>query len=1345
MFKKLYFVLFTLTITFSDCYSDIKIVNDNFTKFESITTKHGLCGDKVYSIIQDHEGFMWFGTNNGLARYDGFSFLNFYFNPKDSTSISSNTVTSIEIDKSGRLWIGTIDGLNLFNRRNYTFKRYKHQGSSLNSLYDNHIKYIYHDKSNNLWIETYQGVLHKYDYKKDSFIRYKHQKPSQHYYRYHSIYEDSQNKLWVGGRNLGPATFDRNSHIFYYYNTNPSNPRCKRDTDVACYFEDSNNNFWISATDGVYTLNRSTDEFKKILHTSTYSIIEDRLGDLWFASGGGIFRKLNNTNIYINYTKDKNNSQSISNNHVYKAYEDKSGIIWFGTKNGLVKYNPYKYKFKHIRHIPGKNEGLSGDRISSIIQSENGDIWIGTEQNGVNRFNFDNEQFTHYSKYANSQRRLNSNRTSCLYEDYNGDIWIGLWAGVGFNKIEKNGDIKHYSILKNSKKADWYNDFIESDNGSFYCGFWGASGLMEFDRDKEKFSGLHFININRPKNAAITKVSTSGNFVFINTTNRIVFRFNSKDSSFESEMCNKRYPGYKKKPYFGEMNSFIEYGFSEIKDIITHKEKIIIATEKGLLFKKINDKKYTRINNHQLNIQKGSSISKIFSFHDIIIVTFNNKLIVVDAVKMKPIKKLSLPNTITDITVGGDTLYVLEKNEISLINKKNWSIKNFSLPKDKLTKYHCCINADINYLYLGSNNGIIKYDKARNEVVNNPKIEIITKQYSINTFLKNNNSLWIGTDEGLGLLKLDTKELKWYNQIDGDNSTLTNNSITSLSVDYKNDLWIGTEAGVTLKKHSSEKFIHLSDLGEYGLSSHLTSCLHKDSEGNIWVGTTNKGLNILSKNFNIKQYRGNSYDKSGYKGESVSCIYEDSQGNKWVGAKGLNLFIPGKSKVTNFSIPDGFPSENIMEILEDDNGYLWISTDKGICKFNKKTFKVENTYTEKDGLQDNKFNSAACKLKNGMLVFGGINGLSVISPSNIRVNTTVPDLAFTAFYKYNKKIKSEIKDGETINLHYNDKFFSIEFAALDYASPEDNKFKYKLIGLQNRWVELGNNRKISFTQLKPGKYTFHLKGSNNDDTWNNKGIKFNIKIVPPFWKTWWFILLCSILVLLSIFFYFTNRIKNINKEKRQLLIEQKLLRSQINPHFVFNSLTAIQGFIYKNDVKTIGIYISRFAKLMRMILHNSREEFIPMEKENEFLNNYMNLQQLRFPKRFSFKIVIDKNIDTENTLIPPMLSQPFIENSIEHGFKNLSEEGKIYIEYKKGEKNIEVIIEDNGIGINKSEKKVRDNEYKSVGTTITSERLEGLGKSNNYHHKYEVIDLSNINESINGTRIVFNMPFKERF
>ncbi|NVO04337.1 MAG: histidine kinase, partial [Bacteroidetes bacterium] len=461
----------------------------------------------------------------------------------------------------------------------------------------------------------------------------------------------------------------------------------------------------------------------------------------------------------------------------------------------------------------------------------------------------------------------------------------------------------------------------------------------------------------------------------------------------------------------------------------------------------------------------------------------------------------------------------------------------------------------------------------------------------------------------------------------------------------------------------------------------------------------------------------------------------------------------GEIKV--YTEKEGLSNNIVYNIFEDKSGNLWVSTNFGLSQFNPKTETFVN-FDVKDGIQSHEFNSGAAAIsKDGRMYFGGMNGFNSFYPQEVKRNEKKPPIVITTFKILNVDQELEINDGDTINLTYNDNFFSFEFSALDFSNPSKNRFAFKLDNFDPDWIYVDANKRFAeYTKVSPGTYLFHVKGTNNDGVWNEKGTSVVIIISPAWWNTWAFRIVFGSFILLLIYNIIRLRFKRIKAEheiemkmlaieKQVFELEQKSLRLQMNPHFIFNSLNSIQSFVISNDTDKAILYLAKFAQLMRLILTNTRESFITVKDELKALSYYMDIERLRFDNKFEFEIILDKDIDDDFVGIPPMIIQPYIENAILHGINYKEGKGKLTISIKLEEDTLLCIIEDDGVGREKAMefKQQIGLKHKSRGMEITKERLEILNRQHKGQTSVRIIDLRDENGKAIGTKVELSIPF----
>ncbi len=408
-------------------------------------------------------------------------------------------------------------------------------------------------------------------------------------------------------------------------------------------------------------------------------------------------------------------------------------------------------------------------------------------------------------------------------------------------------------------------------------------------------------------------------------------------------------------------------------------------------------------------------------------------------------------------------------------------------------------------------------------------------------------------------------------------------------------------------------------------------------------------------------------------------------------------------------------------------------------------------FTEDDGLPSNDFSFKACaSYKNGYLFFGTKSGISYFHPDSILSKVSISQKVHISSLNILNKSEYTDPDSSQIDLSYKDNFFTISFFLPDYHSIYRNIYRYKLLGLDDTWRYCDYHSPTAYyTNVPSGKYTFIVQAANSENNWSNEYAQLSLYINPPYWKTWWFLLSIITFISSTVFLLLRYRLKQLvirRTEKHKLNktiaeLELKALQAQMNPHFIFNAINAIQHFIINQNVRDANNYLSKFAQLMRLYLESSKNKFIPLSQEILLLTLYLELEKLRFSDKMDYSIHTDANLDIDSVDIPSMLLQPFIENSINHGIAGLKDrKGFIEIIISQQNDQLFIIIEDNGIGIKKSEEQQTNyiHTHKSRGMQIVNERIDTLQQLENRKIEIKIVDRLADNNPINstsGTRI----------
>ena len=440
----------------------------------------------------------------------------------------------------------------------------------------------------------------------------------------------------------------------------------------------------------------------------------------------------------------------------------------------------------------------------------------------------------------------------------------------------------------------------------------------------------------------------------------------------------------------------------------------------------------------------------------------------------------------------------------------------------------------------------------------------------------------------------------------------------------------------------------------------------------------------------------------------------------------------------------------INSLKKDSLNKLWIYTLHGLFRYNieKNEFKK---FTPSDGLYDNSLDPVQMFEYNSNMYVGYRMAYTKFNPLEVDVNNNKVNPFITEIKINNQlqKIDMDSCSKAILQLHYTQNNITFNFTGIDYTSSEKITFAHQLVGIDKDWIYDGTKRFATYTNLAGGSYIFKVKSCNSSGLWSNEVAQFQFYIRPPFWQTWWFkalLILGFIALVVCIAFYRIKKIRTKEEQKTaanklMLELEMKALRSQMNPHFIFNSLNSIQKYIWANKQEDASEYLTKFSTLMRMILNNSMHKLVTLEDEMLSLNLYLELEHRRCSNKFDYTITIDKTIIQNEILIAPMLLQPYIENAIWHGLLQKEDRGKLTILINKIDDNtLQAIIEDDGVGRKKAMeiKSRKQNNTTSYGMAITEQRL-AIADVDGRIGKIIIDDLYNANDAI-GTKVTLEIP-----
>ena len=956
-------------------------------------------------------------------------------------------------------------------------------------------------------------------------------------------------------------------------------------------------------------------------------------------------------------------------------------------------------------------DGLHFIFVSALYQDSSGYLWAGG-YGGLSKF--DGMQFTHYG----AKKNLVNHDVQSISGDQNGNLWIGTANGLS---SLKNNVVTNYSS-ENGLLSNQINVVLSAENEMVWIGT--SKGLNYFD-------GVGF------KEVPISKETKAMNITAL-----------AKDQ-------NERL-------WVGTENGLFMYQ----KDKKTQLKKIHSPDNISIrtIYADKNNNVWLGGKNGLYKLELINGEFETTSYNDI------------EALHKKEI------SSITEDQLG--TLWIGTTSGLYSYNGQHFEY--YKIASESNSDIIGCLFIDIEEnLWIGTYSGLYRY--RGNSFINYSDIDGLNSNFIFPIIRDKRGSLWIGTNEN-GLNRFNGKTFESITTENG----LASNGINAALEDKRGNIWIGTDKGLTkaMVDDITGKIVFTNYTTKVGLISDSISAILESRDGSLYFGGRggftifkdnrfeNYYLPEKAKDFDIwsmieskdgkiwmGSYKGGLFsfngkivtdekERIGLKSDVCLALATDEKGNIWIGTF-EGVFMYNGMELIAFNENHGLSSNLIYVMTIDDNKeYLWIGTNQGLNKLKLKPFyesgqKIIEHYGKEEGFVGVECNSNGIfKDKDSSIWFGTINGLTHYVPSDYKENEQESRTNI---------IRKKIFYNDTIipegtKLPYNMNHLSFDFVGICLSNPQKVKYKYKLEGYDDIWSPATKNQNATYASLPPGNYVFKVKSCNNESKWNKLPTTFSFSIATPFWKTWWFRLLVvlSSLVMISLAFY--QRIKNINKKnflnRRMDQLKLQALRSQMNPHFIFNAMNAIQHYINDNNKKLANDYLSKFAGLMRQVLENSQESILPISDDLKALKLYIELEYLRFENKFKYQINIADNIDPDYIEIPGNLIQPFVENAINHGLLNKQEPGMLTINITMENNFLHCTIEDNGIGREQA-RKIESKQYKyghkPAGMSITRDRIQILNEMENSDLAVVITDLKDAAGSAVGTRIKLSIPVESEF
>ncbi|HOZ76441.1 MAG TPA: ATP-binding protein [Ferruginibacter sp.] len=964
-------------------------------------------------------------------------------------------------------------------------------------------------------------------------------------------------------------------------------------------------------------------------------------------------------------------AEGLSQGMIFDMLQDKEGFIWAATNNGLNRYDGYQ--FKVFTNDPYNPHSLSRNTILKLFEDSKGRIWAGTENAGVNIYNKKNGKFYRISQNGSGSAGLSGNEIKGITEMADGRILVAT--------DNKGLDIVHVT-----------DSFFENDAAPF------------------------IVKLQLPNNTAVYGMGKDkNNNMWIGGMDGVVYRFDATNNSFvPSEGAQFLFNGY----FVNDENILINnnlylYDGNNITPLFD-----TVESPKGNIIFKTNSPlwdKHHREHFHYDVSEWGNGKS----------LQWNKKL--------PPATRLIYP-------------FIFDRSGIAWSGTVGYGLRKFNTTSSKFKVQ--IPGYSVRFIVPVSGGDIFLGDFAygwrklgRDSVTTNPFNKIASIKQIDNFIAAKTGDYWIKSDNS-GYYKYNplTNRLTAYPQINfyggwGDKQPMMEDS--------RGNVWMpGLGGKFTIINIATEKIDSFSintDAAKPLQAEAVCTALYEDKQGVYWIATR-EGFAKLSFTGDkislpqVKWFYNNSSDRNSLNYNHVSCFMDDpAEPNKylWVCTKGggLNRLDKNSNDFFHLTTKEGLVDDVVYGILADDAGNIWGSTNKGIFCMSAVKQKSGNSwvfrnFTKANGLQHDEFNTAAyAKLSNGNLAFGGVNGLNIFDPKEILTPGFTPSVFITDILINNQAVATgdnsnvlttTIEQSKEITLTYLQDILTLEFSSLDFTAPEQNKYRYQLVGVDKEWVESGTRRTATYLHLPAGAYTFKVQGSNSQGIWSDKIAQLKITVLPPWWGSWWAYLGYALLVVLGVRAYFRFTI-NREKLKAQLNVEQleakrikelDSVKTQLYTnitHEFRTPLTVILGMA--QQVKTDPA--AHLDNGMNMIIRNGQSL---LNLVNEMLDlskletGKMELQLIHGDVVNFLRYIVESfhslaesqkkqlhflsEVDALHTAYDPEKLRQIVANLLSNALKFTPEKGNVYISIveqpvpgEKGRSTLIIKVKDTGIGI----------------------------------------------------------------
>jgi two-component system, sensor histidine kinase ChiS len=810
-------------------------------------------------------------------------------------------------------------------------------------------------------------------------------------------------------------------------------------------------------------------------------------------------------------------SKGLSQSVVNCILQDRQGFVWVGTQDGLNRYDGYTFKI--FRPASNDPQSINDRWINSLFQDKKGYIWIGTRQGGLNRYDPTTGLFLHFINDPTKPSSLISNQVQVVYEDSQGRFWVGTAGGLD-RFVSASSGFEHFKLntlpasesnsLKLQLSSEGSIDSITSifeDKQGFLWVATASAGLNRYDEKNNAF-----INYSR--------LANNSSYLSSNSIRAIQEDANGNLWVATDKGINLL------DPLTGLSTRFL-HSPEDPGSLASNSVRVVYVDGIGNVWVGTSDGLdwYDHSSGNFVHYRNDPRLDTSLSNNIITAITESS-----DGVLW------------IGTSGGGLNKYYREQGQFkyfhfSVDDPNNLSgniIRNITIDENS-DVWIGTLDGGLDWL--NPNTGLVTH------ILNNlPDSGRLDSNEIWSVYLDPAGTLWVGTSAGLDMLSPDSIRFVYHQHKTNDQVSLSGSPVYAILEDNAENLWVGTKYGLDQFDRNNKVFFHhQNDPGSLNsISGNEIKTLYMDRSGILWIGTLNDGLNRYdSTTSQFFRYQNNPDDPGSISSNAILSMYQDMQGALWVGTDGggLNrLAAPASNSFTHYGEEAGLPSSVIYGILEDNRGYLWLSTNYGISHFDPATGRSVRNYTVDDGLQGNEFSpNASAKDRDGNLYFGGVNGLTVFDPGLISNSPFVPPVVLLSITQEGLPLNGDTAPDflKAITLHWPQRSFEFGYSALSYAQPGRNQFAYMLENFDQAWNQVGTQREGRYTNLPGGNYVLRIKASSQDGIWNETGVSIRVTVVPAIWQTLWFRLStagCILILGMTVYWWRVRSIQSYNRD-----------------------------------------------------------------------------------------------------------------------------------------------------------------------------------------------------------------------